>query len=544
VTLVEANENSANFQGSIALVGVDGSGQLFVTGGDTITVTYVDPDDGEGGINVPVTDQAIVDCTAPEITNVQASGITGSRATITWETDEPADSLVDYGIGLPILTTGVDGLVTDHLVELTWLDECTLYSYSVTSADEVGNAATEDNGGVYFAFETGRNVNPTYPSEVPPVAIPDNSSAGAEMSIVVPDDKPVVDVNVQVFITHTYDGDLELSLIGPEGTEVTLSNRNGGSGNDFNGTIFDDEADMPIGSGSAPFEGSFRPDGLLSTFDGGIAAGEWRLRVEDHAGADTGNIESWNLMLTYTAEACGPSLEAESYVMSDTCAGFGSGSGNGRIEPAEDAVFDVTMHNDGSEATTGITAYLSTTTPGVTISNHYAEYPDLARGESAESLSAPFTFTVDNSVECGSTVEFTVDAAANEGGWTSHLSMIVGDSPFGPTCAPCSVALPDVVASLEWTGANGLQWSAASGASFYSLFRGELIDLPDLMDGTTDSCRRLTTAVQATGDVLTEEPAANASFWYLVCAGNGGGEGPVGDATDGPRIVDADVACP
>jgi subtilisin-like proprotein convertase family protein len=544
VTLVEANENSASFQGSIALSQVDDSGVLLVNGGDTITVTYVDPDDGEGGINLSVIDQATVDCAAPQIFNVQATEVTGQGAIITWQTDEPSDSLVTYGIDLPDLTEGVDGLVNAHVVELRGLEECSVYSFSVTSVDQVGNSATHDNAGAYHAFETGKNVNPTYTTLEPPVSIPDNSPTGAEMSIFVSDDEPIVDVNAEIYVTHTYTGDLEVSLIGPDGTEVTLSDRHGGSGNNFDGTIFDDEATTAIGSGAAPFTGSFRPDDPLSTFDGRLPTGEWRLRVEDHAGADVGTIDTWSLQLTYPAQACGPHLEHESFSLIDSCAGFGGSSSPGSVDPGEDVLLNVVLHNDGTGDLNGITAWLATETPGVTITQPVFQYPDLAAGEIADSALNPFAFTVDVGVPCGVPIDFELDLSADEGTWVDPFSIVVGGTLGSSLCANCYVPLPGAVPNLSWEGKASLAWDAVSAAKFYRLFRGEWVDLPSLLDGTEDSCRRLTTAALESGEVLHDEPAADSSFWYLICAGNGGGEGPVGNSSAGPRILNAGAACP
>ena len=99
-------------------------------------------------------------------------------------------------------------------------------------------------------------------------------------------------------LTHTWDGDLFIQLQSPVGTTVTLSNRHGGSGDNYINTVFDDEAVTAIGSGSAPFTGSFRPDQLLSAFDGQDAFGVWTLRVADQAGLDVGSINRWGIDIT------------------------------------------------------------------------------------------------------------------------------------------------------------------------------------------------------------------------------------------------------
>jgi hypothetical protein len=77
-----------------------------------------------------------------------------------------------------------------------------------------------------------------------------------------------------------------------------LSTDNGGTGENFTDTVFDDEATTPISGGSAPFTGSFRPEGALSDLDGIPAAGTWILEITDDAGGDTGELVAWSLNLT------------------------------------------------------------------------------------------------------------------------------------------------------------------------------------------------------------------------------------------------------
>lgn len=106
------------------------------------------------------------------------------------------------------------------------------------------------------------------------------------------------DVNVNLSsLSHSWDGDLLIQLISPTGTTVTLSANHGGSANNYIGTVFDDEASTSIAAGGAPFTGSFRPDQLLSAFDGQDAFGTWTLRVADQAWMDTGSINAWGLSL-------------------------------------------------------------------------------------------------------------------------------------------------------------------------------------------------------------------------------------------------------
>lgn len=111
----------------------------------------------------------------------------------------------------------------------------------------------------------------------------------------------LADLNVRLNVTHTYDGDLQIWLISPTGTMITLSDNRGGGGDNFSNTLFDDEATTAIRFGNAPFNGSYRPEDLLSAFDGQDAYGTWTLRVEDQASRDVGMINAWSLDMTAAA---------------------------------------------------------------------------------------------------------------------------------------------------------------------------------------------------------------------------------------------------
>jgi hypothetical protein len=238
-----------------------------------------------------------------------------------------------------------------------------------------------------------------------------------------------------------------------------------------------------------------------------------------------------------TAAPNGPDINLQSYNLDDDCLVGGLGSGNGRVEPGEDVVLTVNLHNDGTATSTGMTARLSTASPGATVTQALSTYPDLAVGEAAGS---PFSFTVDTSVPCGSLIVLDLETSSNEGVWTDAISLNISGM-----CHECSVPAPGTVTGLGWpAGTTSLEWSEASTTSFYNLYRGIPEDLPHLLDETDDSCRRLTTAETTTGDVLSETPAVGSFYWYLVTPATGGGEGSAGDSSFGPRVRNGDEDCP
>ena len=95
-----------------------------------------------------------------------------------------------------------------------------------------------------------------------PQAIPNKTTITS--TILVPDGFSILDVDVTLNITHTNDADLDVYLIGPTGSRVALFTDVGGTGQNFSGTILDDEAATAIASGTAPFTGHFRPQSSLS----------------------------------------------------------------------------------------------------------------------------------------------------------------------------------------------------------------------------------------------------------------------------------------
>jgi subtilisin-like proprotein convertase family protein len=108
----------------------------------------------------------------------------------------------------------------------------------------------------------------------------------------------VTKVTVTLNITHTFDGDLVVDLIGPGGQTVNLFTSVGGAGQNFTNTTLDDAAATPISGGSAPFSGSFSPQQLLAGLNGSTPNGTWTLRITDVGPQDVGTLNSWSIRLT------------------------------------------------------------------------------------------------------------------------------------------------------------------------------------------------------------------------------------------------------
>jgi len=430
LTLIETQADSGTFGGTIDLASasaVSGDGLLSVFDGDSFTVRYIDADDGQGGTNVIREDSATVDCSAPLISNVQVGAATGASAIVGWDTDEPANSEVSYAISPPDWSTVTGpGLVTSHEVQLQGLTECSIYQFRVSSADAAGNASGDDNGGAYYTLTTGTNNAPEFASTDTPIPIVDNTTFTSVVT--VSGDETVLDVDVRLNITHTYDGDLDIFLIGPEGTRVELTSDNGGTGEDFIDTIFDDEAPTSITAGSAPFTGRFRPEGSLVTLDGLPAAGSWTLEVTDDAGVDQGELIDWTLILTFEARDCGAVAEFLSHQLrTDACSTGGTGSANDRWDAGEVIEFSLEVRNTGTDPVTAGVVQVTPLTAGVVMLDDLATVGNLAPGETGSTRPPHVIARLADNLACGQMVDFQIDIVSNEGSWAATAQQMIGE---------------------------------------------------------------------------------------------------------------------
>ncbi|HVT28496.1 MAG TPA: proprotein convertase P-domain-containing protein, partial [Lacipirellulaceae bacterium] len=128
-----------------------------------------------------------------------------------------------------------------------------------------------------------------------PQTIADNTTVKSELDF--SDVGQILDVNVTLDISHTYDSDLHVTLISPSGTSVLLFANVGPNGVDFHNTVLDDQALISITSGVAPYTGSFQPQEPLSAFNGENAFGAWKLEIMDDSFGDQGVLNSWSLTI-------------------------------------------------------------------------------------------------------------------------------------------------------------------------------------------------------------------------------------------------------
>ncbi len=106
--------------------------------------------------------------------------------------------------------------------------------------------------------------------------------------------------SVEININHTYLSNLEIFLMAPDGTFISLVRHKGGNTDYYTNTVFADTASLNIQSatnGMTPFTGIFQPKenlGKINNYQSG--AGSWRLFVADNAANNTGDVINWKLI--------------------------------------------------------------------------------------------------------------------------------------------------------------------------------------------------------------------------------------------------------
>lgn len=278
-------------------------------------------------------------------------------------------------------------------------------------------------GTVTFTYSVGAlgfgTATASYSSGNIAVPIPDVSSV--EIPISVPDSGSVTDVNVKVRLNHTFDGDLEIRLIAPDGTAVLLSDNRGGGGdnfgtgaNDCSGTltVFDDGAASAISAGTAPFAGSFRPEQPLSGFNGKNPQGTWKLRVTDTASLDVGTVGCVQLEISRRLFVCcgiagTPDIDAAppATITAESC-----NPPNSAIDPEETVTVELPLRNNGDGSTSDLVATL-VPGGGITPQSGPQNYGVLSPLD-PNPTSRPFTFVAQGS--CGSTITATLQLQDGE----------------------------------------------------------------------------------------------------------------------------------
>ncbi len=482
VTLYENGTNSMYFTGTINLTTnppSSGDGFLSVQEGSTITSKYIDALDCDGATNVEYTKSAFA-CTPPVISNVQVINLTPDSATITWETNVEATSRVYYGQTIPPTNTIEDlNYIKNHSIILTGLSSCTKYYFYVSSTDEGGNTAEDKNSGNYYNFKTTNASYAFGPDDVE-TQLPSWTTTGqwhrdtckkhsGNYAWKVGSTSCPGTYNPSTTSTLTWTQDINLGSLGHNYHLRWWEYYDTESGYDYcrpqistNGGITWSNL---ITQYSGQSSGWSQRDVDLSSYSGNI-----RIRFEFSTDSYI-NAEGWYIDDIEISKfiSCDPILSYSSSSFTDTCNGTGLGNNDGIIDPGEDVLLQIILKNNGGVNATGISATISTTTEGITITDNFSIFPDIPSSGIGMSYPNHYSFKVDSSISCGTIINFNIHIISNENpaGWDDNFQLIVGQwtggiqnlwsESFDGTTFP-----PDGWAQVDVSGTAG-NWARSTG---------------------------------------------------------------------------------
>jgi autotransporter-associated beta strand protein len=327
------NDNAENVTGTFAglannSVITTGIHKFRINYGNDVILTYTNPPldvltpqltSGNGNGSIDPNECNILNLVITNVTGVPFTDVTATLSSTTKGVviTQPESAYPDMAVGARGTNTTPFQISTLPAFECSDTVELKL---TVTTAS--GNFAN------VFTLPSGFEGSPVRFNNNANLGIVDSGSVTSSI-VVAAIATPIKKVTVSLHLSHTSDEDLDISLVGPDGTTINLSSDNGGTGDDYgtdcvdpSRTVFDDSAASAITSGLAPFVGTFRPEQQLSAFigkEGLDVNGAWKLIVRDDSAGSAGTLRCWSLFISPTECAGGGGA-------CDTCPGVFTGS--------------------------------------------------------------------------------------------------------------------------------------------------------------------------------------------------------------------------
>ncbi|WP_439151887.1 HYR-like domain-containing protein [Winogradskyella sp.] len=285
--------------------------------------------------------------------------------------------------------------------------------------------------------------------------ITNGSPVDAEATVAgIPANATITDITVDLLgVTHSWAGDLEITLVSPTGVEtLLLIGDQGGFGDTFtdNNLSFDDTG-ASLDDIVFEADGVYMPqDGTFADFIGTLAGdqnGTWVLNVVDDAGGDDGEFDGFNVNITYieeieglertdpeltgfpTAEDCGEVTFSYVDVLGDDgvtiTRTWTATDGAGLTDTCDQIIINATdMEGPVVDCPTDISAECGSGTPEFTVSSENS-----TTGPITDSGDTDFTTTVSSIPADATLTDITLDMTLSHT-WAADLEIVL-TSPSG-----------------------------------------------------------------------------------------------------------------
>lgn len=154
-------------------------------------------------------------------------------------------------------------------------------NFSLVTNYTDGSAQTSN---IDFSIPVGLGSDVSQTSS-PALAIPDNNTTGVTDELTLSGAISGSSISVDMNITHTYRGDMTLTLTSPAGTSVIVQTSSNDSAADIIGI----------------YPTTLAPANSLSAFDNEDHNGVWSLKLVDSGAVDLGTLNSWSVISTSPA---------------------------------------------------------------------------------------------------------------------------------------------------------------------------------------------------------------------------------------------------
>jgi hypothetical protein len=125
---------------------------------------------------------------------------------------------------------------------------------------------------------------------------------------------------------------------------------------------------------------------------------------------------------TPAAHAAPLALTHQATVVADT-------PNDGVIAPGDELAIVETVHNGGATTLAGLQATLTSSTPGVTVTQGTRSYPDIGAGLDGANA-VPFRVQLSGTMPCGTTLSFTLSFTSADG--TAAVPVTIATAATGP----------------------------------------------------------------------------------------------------------------
>jgi subtilisin-like proprotein convertase family protein len=451
----------------------------------------------------------------------------GSTATI------PAFTATNTGSAGVTATIGVTPTYTDG--GLSCPGATSSYTITVNPVPALSAVANQvicnaSTGAVSFNSTTNPAQTLSVSSGAISVTIPDGNAAGITnaLTATIPTGATITGIAVNFNITHTWNSDMIINLVAPNGQILNLVNGRGGSSDNFTNTTISSASTTSLATGTAPFTGTFAADASsgvgptsflsnaanFAALYSGTTSGSWRLALRDRFTGDVGTLTSWSITFTYTP------VPSVTWTNSNTAIGLAA-SGTGNIS--------FTATNPGpDQISSTITATPTYDNAGLSCSGTPITFT-IAVNPSGQ------VNTVSNQVLCNTSATSAVTFSTTNNGLISTggtqtessgtISVTVPDASAVGTTHTIPVSLPTgaVISNMRVTLNMTHTWISDMVINLKAP-NGQVLNLFNQHGGAGDNL--VNTVVSSTG--TTAFTSGSAPFTGTFAATAASGQGPTG----------------